>query len=301
VNISQRIWDILACPSCGGSLSPADHGAKCPDCGETYTCSDEGQLDLRLRQRKVIELEFELGTPLLPEKGFDFAILETNSFPEVDFTGIRVPRHLTPELLSYFPRAKRSDSLGLDLGCGSTIHREVCQHAGFEYVGLDYDSPAAPILGDAHALPFKDSSFEFVLSIAVLEHIRYPFVVMKETCRVLESGGWLVGTVAASEPFHDSSYYHHTHLGTFNSLQSAGFDIKHVAPNPRWSVLAAHSAGSLFPRLPRTISKGLVLPIDVLHRIWWKLAYFATRSEKAGENSRVLLTTGSFSFVARKR
>jgi SAM-dependent methyltransferase len=301
VNISQRIWNTLACPSCGAPLSSVKSGARCSDCDEAYPLSKEGQLDLRLRRKETYQVEFELGTPLLPDKGFDFSVLKMNRTPEVDFTGIKVPQHLTPELLSYFPRAKTPESLGLDLGCGSTIHREVCQRAGFEYVGLDYDSPAAPILGDAHALPFKDNSFEFVLSVAVLEHIRYPFAMMKETYRVMKSGGWLIGTVAASEPFHQSSYYHHTHLGTYNSLQSAGFVIEHVAPNPRWSVLRAHAAGSLFPRLPRAISRFLVLPVQVLHRIWWKLAYFSTRSDKASENSRVLLATGSFSFVARKR
>ncbi len=301
MNISQRIWNILACPSCGAPLSPIKHGARCPDCDEAYALSKEGQLDLRLRRKETYQVEFELGTPLLPNKGFDFSVLRMNRTPEVDFTGIKVPQHLTPELLSYFPRAKTPESLALDLGCGSTIHREVCQRAGFEYVGLDYDSPAAPILGDAHALPFKDSSFEFVLSVAVLEHIRYPFVMMKETYRVMKSGGRLIGTVAASEPFHENSYYHHTHLGIFNSLQAAGFAIEHVAPTARWSVLHAHAAGSLFPRLPRAISRLLVLPVEVLHRIWWKLAHLATRSDKASEYYRALLTTGSFSFVARKK
>lgn len=299
-NPSKQIWDTLACPFCGNSLSKIGKGAKCLECGEEYVCSNEGQLDLRLRRKKSVQLQFELGTNLLPEKGFGFKTLQKDTSSQVDFTKIKVPWHLSEELMSYFPKAKGNNSIMLDLGCGSTVHKEVCEHAGFEYVGLDYNSPGALILGDAHALPFKDNSFEFILSIAVLEHIRYPFVMMKEAYRVLKPSGKFIGTVAFLEPFHSDSFYHHTHLGTFNSLKFAGFDIEHVAPHADWSVLIAQASMSLFPKLPRPISKSLVLPLYLLHRIWWKLGYLITHSNKASEKHRILYTTGAFSFIANK-
>lgn len=298
-SLSNQIWDILACPYCGNSLLSTNDGTKCIECHEEYAFSDQGQLDFRLRKRKAYQLKFELGTDLMLENGFDFKTLLENTSPQVDFTKIKVPWHLSNELMSYFPKAKGNNSIMLDLGCGSTVHKEVCELAGFEYVGLDYDSVDALIIADAHTLPFKDNSFEFILSIAVLEHIRYPFIMMKEAYRVLKPGGKFIGTVAFLEPFHGNSFYHHTHLGTYNILKFAGFDIKHVSPSKEWSVLTAQSS-KLFPKLPRPISKFLVLPLHLLHRIWWKFGYFITHSNKISEKQRVLHTTGSFSFIANK-
>lgn len=297
---SSRVWGILVCPFCKKPLERTNKGAKCPHCQEEYIRTDSGALDLRLRRKKQCQLQFELGTNLLPESGFEFKVLQENPFPEIDFTGVKIPYHLSRELMSYFPKAKRKDSLMLDLGCGSTIHREICEYAGFEYVGLDYNSPNASILGDAHSLPFKDDSFEFMLSIAVLEHIRFPFIMMSEAYRVLKPGGRFIGTVAFLEPFHGDSFYHHTHLGTFNSLQYAGFDIEQIAPSEKWSVLSAQARMGLFPRMPRPIYKALVLPIYLLHKIWWKLGHFITHSKKANERNRILKTTGAFCFIAHK-
>lgn len=101
----------------------------------------------------------------------------------------------------------------LDLGCGDGAFKQVCAHTNLEYIGMDY-SGRAPILGNAESSPFKDNSFDFVLSIAVFEHIRNPFVAIREIARVLKSGCVFIGTVAFLEPFHMASYYHMTHLGT---------------------------------------------------------------------------------------
>jgi SAM-dependent methyltransferase len=188
--------------------------------------------------------------------------------------------------------------LALDLGCGNTLHRPICEAAGFDYVGLDYAAPEAPILGDAHALPFKNDSFEFILSIAVLEHIQYPFVMVNEVFRVLKPGGKFIGTVAFLEPFHGDSYYHHSHLGTYNMLRFAGFKVDVVAPSAEWSVLEAQASMGLFPRMPRFLSHALVKPIKFASRCWWWLAGVLGR--EANLQKLTLNTTGAFSFVATK-
>ena len=298
--ISDRIYKILACPYCGSNLEIFNEGGvKCFKCQEEFKKINKNQLDFRLLKKKSYQLQFKIGKNPDISKDINIEVLKENSFSQVDYSNIKVPSHLTKELISYFPKAKDNEIM-LDLGCGSTIHKEICEHAGFEYVGLDYNSPNASILGDAHAIPFKDNSFRFLLSIAMLEHIQYPFIVIKEVYRVLEPRGIFIGSVAFLEPFHSKSYYHHTHLGILNLLKFAGFDIKFISPNTKWTVLKAQSK-LLFPGLPRQISKGLIMPLSVLHRIWWKIIYLLTHSSKVNEINRLLCTAGSFSFIATKK
>jgi SAM-dependent methyltransferase len=295
--ISNNVWNILTCSYCGSSLIQTNGAAECSHCHLTYEFSKTGSLDLRLKRSKEYHLDIKLGNSLLPENGFQFDVLQNNPNPEVDFSSNEHGLHLSRELLSYFPKAQSNDSLMLDIGCGKASHKRMCEHAGFEWVGLDYDSPKAPIIGDAHALPFKNNSFEFLLSLAVLEHIRYPSVMMREAFRVLKPHGKFIGTVAFLEPFHGDSYYHHTHLGTYNTLKTAGFLIDKIAPNDKWPVLYAQQS-ALFPKMPGLLSHALIFPLQQLHKLWWITGNLV--SKKANDRTRILHTTGSFAFVASK-
>ncbi len=297
--ISDNVWKVLVCPNCGSELDRKSSGNICAGCKSVYKYKDSGALDLRLKQPKKFQYEFNLGDSLMPESGFVFNSLAGEGTPEVDFRDVHVPYRLSKKIMSYFPKASSENSLMLDLGCGSAIHREVCETAGFEYVGLDYDSEEAVLLGDAHCLPFKDESFEFVLSISVLEHIRFPFVMMKEINRVLEPGGKFIGKVAFLEPFHGDSFYHHTHLGVYNSLNEGGFEIEYISPSEKWLSLTALVYMGLFPRMPRILSLSLMLPIQILHRVWWKIGEIF--SDNASEHERILRNAGSFTFIARRK
>lgn len=301
--LDARIAALLACPSCRGPLAGPDAAEaelECPACALRYPRTAGGGWDLRPRRHRPAVIEIDLGRRLPAEGEYNSGPLPVAERPEVDFSGTAVPHHLTPELLSHFPRARRPESAMLDLGCGTAIHRGVCERAGFLYVGVDYDAPEAPLWGNAHALPFRDRSFDFVLTIAVLEHIRNPFVMMREVSRVLAPGGRLVGTVAFLEPFHGDSFYHHTHLGTLNTLDSAGLRVEHVSPMVRWNVIAAQAQNGLFPRMPKPLARRMGWPLEALHRAWWRLAIWSGRASEELRLRSLKRTTGAFAFVAHR-
>jgi SAM-dependent methyltransferase len=297
--LSSNLRRVLACPHCGGALIAAGAGsARCTGCGTGFGAAPSGQLDLRLRRPKFYPVELPLETPLFPAGGVDFGPLPRQA-PAVDLSRLAGPCHLPLDLRSYFPRAKGAGSLALDLGCGTQVHQEVCEHAGFEYVGLDYAAPEAMILGDAQALPFRDASFEFVLSIAVLEHVRFPLAMMREAWRVLAPGGLFLGTVAFLEPFHADSHHHHTHLGTWNALQFGGFRAARVAPTGRfWPGLVAQAHMGLFPHSPRWLARALVAPLLALHKLWWRAGRLV--DAQASEENRLLKNSGAMMFIATR-
>jgi SAM-dependent methyltransferase len=296
--ISSAVWSALRCPECGNRLVKSDNGAECPACGQSYPYTEYGSLDLRLRQPKKYPLEFELGNARLSGLNFPSDPLAKNPEPAVDFSGIQVPRHLTKELLSFFPKARSASSLMLDLGCGDAVHKEVCTHAGFEWVGMDYQAREAPILADAQSIPFEDGTFEFVLCVTVLQYVQFPFVAMREAFRVLKPQGTLIGTVAFLEPSHGTSYYHPSHLGTYNLLQDAGFTVHKLAPVTDWPALKAIASMGLFFRMPRPIAQALIAPLQLFHTLWWRAGGLLTGRDL--ENVRLKHFAGSFIFIATR-
>ncbi|HVC43294.1 MAG TPA: glycosyltransferase [Candidatus Binataceae bacterium] len=85
----------------------------------------------------------------------------------------------------------------LDAGCGSSMIIQSLNYA----VGMDYSMGKVrylrrfgiPVLrGSAFALPFRDGSFDCVISSQVIEHIPYEAALFSELDRVLAPGGTLI-------------------------------------------------------------------------------------------------------------
>jgi SAM-dependent methyltransferase len=287
---------VLACPACLGSLRMDAVAAVCDACGAGFPHESEERLDLRLRRPRTVSVDFRIGAGLPDPSPIDWHALRLNEHAEVDFSGENIPNHLSKELLSHFPKARAAGQLVLDLGCGTSLHRGVCVRAGFTYVGLDYNNPGAPILGDAHALPFRHQSFDFVLSIAVLEHIQFPEVMLREVFRVLKPGGRFIGSASFLEPFHEISFQHHSHMGLLSVLQQAGFKVTHIAPG--WDGATAITHMGLLAGAPSWVVKCSVAPLLALHRLWWLL--LSRLRPGWDETTRRLKVGGAFLFFAER-
>lgn len=189
----------------------------------------------------------------------------------------------------------------LDLGCGSRNFESLCEEiTGINYIGIDYSGREPDFLADAHALPFRDESFEFVLSIAVLEHLEIPEVAVTKLFRVLNPEGIFVGTVAFLEPFHMNRYYHMSHLGVVRLLSYAGFEIVALAPNAEWSGTRAQAEMTLFPGLPRPIKRSMTSAISPMSKALWAFRRLFRQDDCGSNLQRLLETTGGFRFVVRR-
>jgi SAM-dependent methyltransferase len=178
----------------------------------------------------------------------------------------------------------RFDELGLrpgdrvlDVGTGFGRHAFECARRGAHVVALDFaadevvetrntlgamieDGEIAPeaylgvLRGDARRLPFRDDSFDVVLTSEVLEHIQDDVAAIGEMVRVLKPGGRFAATVPSWFPetvnWRLSDEYHapkspggHVRIYTGTELRAklaaAGLEVDghhraHALHSPYW-------------------------------------------------------------------
>lgn len=90
------------------------------------------------------------------------------------------------------------EGLVLNIGSGNSPRQDGVVNVDM----MDYEN--VDIVCDIHDLPFQDKSIDAVMSLAVLEHVREPAVVLKEVHRVLKTGGRVFSVVPFMQPFHAS-------------------------------------------------------------------------------------------------
>ncbi|MBS10400.1 MAG: hypothetical protein CME19_02205 [Gemmatimonadetes bacterium] len=119
----------------------------------------------------------------------------------------QIPEHIrtrllsrkTDRMISHLTQAGLGvGSVGVDLGCGQGWYLEEMTRAGYHVQGIDAAfgqikaSSGRLIQGDAGALPYADSTFDFAYAINVFHHILDPnhrSAAFREVIRILKPGG----------------------------------------------------------------------------------------------------------------
>jgi SAM-dependent methyltransferase len=110
---------------------------------------------------------------------------------------------VTPLIFKYF----HDESRILEDGCGTGRYVKYLKNHGYNVLGLEISSETVSmihrmwpelqvVVGDAANLPFRDASFDGVISLGTVEHFREgPAKPLREIFRVLKEGGVALITV----------------------------------------------------------------------------------------------------------
>lgn len=140
---------------------------------------------------------------------------------------------------------RHRDGLVLDCGAGlrNTYYPNVVNYEIVEYDTTD-------VLGAAERLPFADESFDAVLSLNVLEHVKDPFQAAREIMRVMKPGAELMAVAPFLQPLHGypHHYYNMTAPGLLNLFEALAEKRTQIygAMQPIWALnwfLRAYHAG----------------------------------------------------------
>jgi SAM-dependent methyltransferase len=117
----------------------------------------------------------------------------------------------------------------LDAGAGECPHRPLFAHTRYVTVDLGigdaaWDYTRVGVLGDIHTLPFRDQSFDAVVNISVLEHLKEPRQAVSEFARVLKPGGRLLLSTVQCWEMHQkpNDFFRFTRYGLEYLFDKAG-------------------------------------------------------------------------------
>lgn len=241
--MAEWYLEILACPNCSQPLGYGDVEMSCVECG--FRTLRGQPIDLCPTKSQSISIS-------VPQVFDVKEVLDQVEIgrPRLTFRGPRGIRDGS-ELLSIMEQTLTEPGRVLDLGCGPRDQAKPISFLGHQYVGMDLFNERADIRADAHSLPFRDESFDFVFSYTVLQHMHNPFLAMQEVKRVLKPGGTYCGTVSQGEPFQ-SSFFHHTSWGVLSLANALEMRVLRL-----WSCLDTLAGLGRIGSYPRVLRAGI--------------------------------------------
>lgn len=183
---------------------------------------------------------------------------------------------------------KVGDGLVLDFGSGnspqSALRARTCYLDIKQYAHTD-------VVTDRDSLPFKDNTFDGIVSQSVFEHLRDPFFTAAELFRILKPGGHIYVDTAFMQPLHGdpSHFFNMTRFGlqrVFHMFQAHRIDI---APHHLPSFGLMMQLDAVLPKMQESVWKDRLTSFrDILGRENQAL------DEALGEEGRNILAAGWF-------
>ena len=187
---------LFICPCCAHRIHPAPEGwycsnADCRHAGQRFPMVS-GKPALVDFRKSVIDVDRLLETEGASEygrKGLAPKLFEL-LYGRNDVASAAVARMVDALRADSAVTGRRPRILIIGGGAVGNGLDEFCDDPSIDLVAFDiYMSPEIHFIGDGHAIPLADGSFDGVVVQAVLEHVLDPFTVAREIHRVLRDGG----------------------------------------------------------------------------------------------------------------
>jgi SAM-dependent methyltransferase len=184
-----------------------------------------------------------------------------------------VPRPQLPKTLAMLPPGAKVADVGAG---GRRITPDVTAVDAFPGPGVD-------VVGDIHALPIPDDTFDCVVSTGTFEHIRAPWVAVKELHRILKPGGLVYIDVPFMQAYHKDpvDYWRFTLDGLrllcqdFDELDSGTY----IGPTCGLIWVVREYANSLSSN--RVLSNLLLIPVALVTAPFRYLDYLLIRGKRS--------------------
>jgi SAM-dependent methyltransferase len=181
----MNLYDILGCPVCRNAVQRTRDVLRCERCERRYPIVQDVPIMLPEPQARPVAHE----GPLQVRDGYD------------------------PWVHRMIIQSLTDAQVVVDAGCGNMALDDPC------IIRMDSVlTPHVDVVGDIHAMPFRANSLDFVLALAVVEHLHQPFVAAASVHDALKPGGYVYAESNFVFAYH--GYPNHFFNASIHGLES---------------------------------------------------------------------------------
>ncbi|MDB4754060.1 class I SAM-dependent methyltransferase [Akkermansiaceae bacterium] len=202
----NRTWGYLVCPSCMGELSAQGNDRFCVNCDESYSmfCGRPVMLtsdNSIFSPSSYVDKGPEDSEGKKSSSSLIGAIKRWLPPRSVNLSRSRLYQRISGEIKDN-PRI-------MVVGCGNQKDEVKSffdkKKATYVFTDIDHSSDC-DVFCDGHHLPFRNDTFDLVLTTAVMEHVMEPWIVSQEIKRVTKTGGLIYSEVPFLQGVHEGAY-----------------------------------------------------------------------------------------------